>query len=355
VEATRWSSVLVVASYCDTAVDRVHPLATLLDALAGVDDVTAVRLQGLGPDVVAAMVPDADLAEALAAHGEGNPLYLGELLREMRHTGRLGEDGTVDGDVPFDADLLPRSTEDLLHRRISRLRPATRRLLAVASVVGRPFDLELVAATEEVRTERLRASAADGVAAGLLEPAGAGDGRYRFPHSVTRRAAYRRLAPNTRVRLHRRVGEALERSSTEGDDACRLAEMAAHFCAASPVGRSDVAARYAAAAGDAAMAVLAYETAADLYGRALALLDCSAPSSWSARCHLLLSLAEAQRQALEPVRARQALLEAATAAEAHDDARLLARVRDALETVGPVAGDAAAAALPRAATSGRSA
>jgi hypothetical protein len=84
------------------------------------------------------------------------------------------------------------------------------------------------------------------------------------------------------------------------------------------------------------MAVLAYETAADLYGRALALLDGSAPSSWVARCHLLLSLAEAQRQALEPTRARQALLDAVTIAEAHGHSSLLERSRAALDQVGPV-------------------
>ncbi|MDP8937561.1 MAG: AAA family ATPase [Actinomycetota bacterium] len=352
VDATRGSRLLVIACYCDTSVDRVHPLTALLDDLDDDVDVTRVRLEGLAPEAVAAMVGDPELADALARRGEGNPLFIHELLRELRRTGHLRSDGTLDPSADVDADLLPRSIEDLLNRRTARLKPATRRLLGVAAVAARPVDLELVAATEEVRAERLSGAVAEAVDSGLLEKADVDGGRYRFTHAVARRTVYRRLTKSALVRLHLRVAEVLAAAGRESTDGCRLAEIASHFCAASPVGHSEEAARYAAAAGDQAMAVLAYEAAADLYGRALALLGLSASSSWVTRCDLLLSLGEAQRQALEPARARQAFLEAITVAEGHNHTQLVARARRALagagcdadspETVaGPVADDRA--------------
>jgi len=280
VEETRGSPVLMIGCYCDTAVDRTHPLTVLLDTLTDDAALTAVHLDDLPPEAVAAMVVDPQLADALARRGEGNPLYIEELLRELCHTGQVRGDGSLDPAADVDADLLPRSTEDLLNRRISRLRPVTRRLLAVAAVVGRPLDFELAATTLEVRPERLRSAVEEAVGSGLVHPVDADDGPYAFAHPVARRAVYRRLPRSSRVRLHRRVGEALAAAGGAAGGG-RLTEVAAHLCAASPVGHSEEGARYAAAAGDHAMAVLAYEAAADLYGRALALLEPSTSSCGS--------------------------------------------------------------------------
>lgn len=337
VDATSQSPVLVIGCWSD-APDRVDPLSILVESLGHDPDTTSICLEGLGPEAIAAMVADPDLAQALGRRGDGNPLYLTELLRDLRDSGHLRADGTLDPSADVDADLLPRSTDEVLSRRIMRLRPATRRLLAVAAVVGRPFDLGLVAGTRGAGTERLRAAADEAAAAGFLEPADDQAGTWRFPHAVIRRAVYRRLPASSRVRLHRRVAEALE-ASGPGDaadvDGSRLAELAFHFCAASPVGRSELAARYATAAGDHAMSVLAYEAAATHYGQALSLLEHSTTSSWLVRCNLLLSLGEAQRHALEPARARQAFLEAITAAGAHSSTGLVTRLEGALATVGP--------------------
>ena len=347
VDAVRQSPVLVIACWTHAAVDRSHPLSVLIDSLADDPETTSICLDGLGQEAVAAMVVDPDLADALGRRGDGNPLYVEEVLRDLRDSGHLRPDGTLDPAADVDADLLPRSTDDVVTRRVMRLRPATRRLLGVASVIGRPFELGLVTATREVRPERLDSAAAEAVAAGLLEPAEGPTGAYRFPHPVLRQAVYRRLPSSTRVRLHRRVAEALEAAGAADDvDGRGLAELACHFCAASPVGHSETAARYATAAGDHAMAVLAYEAAATHYGQALALLEHSTTSSWLGRCNLLLALGEAQRQALEPARARQALLEALTAAEGHNHTELVTRLQEALAMVGP---DTAHAVPPAAA------
>jgi len=334
IDATRGSAVLVLACWSDVP-DRAHPLSILVDSLADDPDTTSICLEGLGAEAVAALVADPDLAQALGRRGDGNPLYVKELLRDLHDAGHLRADGTLDPAADLDSDLLPRSTDEVLGRRIMRLSPAARRLLAVAAVVGRPFELGLAAHARGVGAERLRAAAAEASAAGFLEPADTHAGTWRFPHPDIRRAVYRRLPSGSRVRLHRRVGEALEEAGPGGEgDGGRLAELAWHFCAASPVGRSERAARYATAAGDHAMAVLAYEAAVTHYGQALALVEQST-GSWLVRCNLLLSLGEAQRQALEPARARQAFLEAVTAAQANNHTELVARLEDALATVGP--------------------
>ena len=87
----------------------------------------------------------------------------------------------------------------------------------------------------------------------------------------------------------------------------------------------DKARRYAARAGDRALALLAYEEAARLYETALEALDLSGPSEEGARCELLLSLGEAEARAGDSPAAKKAFLDAAEIAQRLGLARELAR------------------------------
>jgi hypothetical protein len=106
----------------------------------------------------------------------------------------------------------------------------------------------------------------------------------------------------------------------EGQDGVAPAEVAWHVRAAAPVGGSAAVRRHSSRAGDRAMELLAWEEAAVHYGHALA---AARGASAATRADLLLSLAEAQRLAGDPARARQAILEAASVARrCHDGGRL---------------------------------
>jgi predicted ATPase len=118
--------------------------------------------------------------------------------------------------------------------------------------------------------------------------------RYRFAHALMRETLYTGLPQSARVRLHRQVGEALERLTAATPDP-PLAELAYHFVQAAVGGGADRAVDYARRAAEQALAISAYEEAVRHYELALRVLDVQAPQDAEAqraqRCALLLALA----------------------------------------------------------------
>ena len=92
-------SVLFVGTFRDTELDRAPLLAETLADLRRDADVERISLEGLDRASVAAFVAtvghdgrrDGQLAEAVHAGTEGNPFFVGEVLRHLR------EGGATDG------------------------------------------------------------------------------------------------------------------------------------------------------------------------------------------------------------------------------------------------------------------
>ncbi len=96
-----------------------------------------------------------------------------------------------------------------------------------------------------------------------------------------------------RVRLHRRIAEAIEEIC--GDDReAHLGELAHHFLEAQELDR---AIDYSPAAGDRAVSLMAYEEGADLYASALQALELKAPTPGRRHIELMVALAHAQTRA----------------------------------------------------------
>src|SRR4029077_20142925 len=87
-----------------------------------------------------------------------------------------------------------------------------------------------------------------------------GVGRWSFTHALVRQALYEELSLTRRVRLHQRVGEALE--ELEPGDGPQLAELAFHFSQAAVAGGAAKAIDYGRRAGVYALRLAAYEEAA---------------------------------------------------------------------------------------------
>jgi predicted ATPase len=164
----------------------------------------------------------------------------------------------------------------------------------------------------------------EAVDAHLVTEAGSGPGRYRFAHALVREVVYDGLRVTERVRLHHRVGEAIERHS-QPDLEARLAELAHHFLQSSTIGDADKAVEYASRAGKLALDMLAYEQAAGHFEGALQALELTPPGAGDRRGELLLVLGEAQRAAGDLAAARASYEQAAAAAKRIGAAELLAR------------------------------
>ncbi|HUB72349.1 MAG TPA: AAA family ATPase, partial [Acidimicrobiales bacterium] len=205
--------------------------------------------------------PSEPMLEKLLSRAEGNPFYLEELVNYL-----YGQ-GVNLADAAGAASLeLPGSLASLVLSRIDALAEPPRRVLKVASVVGREFGFEsLNAAHPRLGARRAVIGHLSRLCARDLlmreEPA---SDNYAFKHAVIHEVAYESLPFAMRARLHGRIGAWLELTSPEALDL-----LAHHFWHSADETKKRV---YLRRAGEAAEARYANDTAIDYYRRLAGLL-----------------------------------------------------------------------------------
>jgi DNA-binding SARP family transcriptional activator len=319
--------VLVVGTYRDVDPTVRDPLASTLAELSREQVTRRIALGGLtAPDVAryielsSGATPAGELAAAIHSETEGNPLFVGEVVRLLAAEGRLSE---ADAGALWTLGI-PQGVREVIGRRLRRLSPGCVDLLTLASVVGREFGVAAMERLSELPAEELLGALDEAVAARLLTSVPASRGRLRFAHALIRETLYEGLTTPRRVQLHRSIGEALE--TFYGHDAEQhLAELAHHFFEAVPGGDAGKALDYALRAGERAVRLLAYEEAARLYEQALQALELRGPVDAVARCDLLLALGDALSKAGSTPEAKEAFVAAADLARTSTLPERLAR------------------------------
>jgi len=307
------SRILVVGTYRDVDPTVRDPLASTLAELARERVTRRIDLGGLTAadvaryiELIAGASAPPELAATIHAETEGNPLFVGEVVRLLAAEGRLSE---VEVGALWSLGL-PQGVREVIGRRLGRLSEECARVLALASVVGREFELRAIERLSEHPADELLEVLDEAVTARVLASVPGAPGRLRFAHALIRETLYEGLTTPRRVRLHRRVGAALE-ALYAGDPEAHLAELAHHFFEAIPGGDALKALDYARRGGDRALAQLAYEEAARLYGVALQALEQEEPVDPVARCELLLALGDALARAGSTPEAKETFLAAA--------------------------------------------
>jgi tetratricopeptide (TPR) repeat protein len=291
------------------------PAPGVLDRVIGrarrliVPPLTIPELAELAAEVTGrALTPAA--ANRLHDRTAGNVLYARELLANN------------DAESEFDTRALATARASaLFDARLAALSPSSLRTLQTASVIGRRFRLDVLAETTERTIDALLELLEEGAAGGIVR--GAGVGAHEFTHPLLAEACYASAGLPQRVRLHRDVGEAMERLRARGI-AIAAVELAHHFADAAAAGVATKAVQYAAAAGRESMDQLGYEDAARDFARALAALDLC-PADDATRADLLLDLGDAHAGAGDLPAARAAYESAATLARTHRWHERLAR------------------------------
>ena len=319
------SRVLLVGAYRDVEVDSDHPLAKTLAALARSPAMRLLTLGGLSRgdigryiELATDIAPVEELVGAIHEETEGNPLFVGEVLRLLAAEGRLA---SPEAAVRFG---IPVGIRQVIGRRVRRLSPECAWVLTLASILGREFRLDALARVSELAEEDLLGLLDEAIAARLVTEVPGGLGRLRFAHALIRDALYEELATSKRLQLHRETGEVLERLY-ELDPEPHLAELAHHFFNAAPGGDVRRAVRFTRLAGDRAARLLAFEEAVRLYGMALQALQLEEPPDERVRCELLLVLGDAQSRVGDRPAAKKTFLEAAAIARKHAWSDQLAR------------------------------
>jgi class 3 adenylate cyclase/tetratricopeptide (TPR) repeat protein len=146
-----------------------------------------------------------DDAAAIVERGEGNPFFLEELARARRDTGT----GPT-------TQAVPRTVQDVLAARIDRLDASTKSAIQIASVLGREFELELLAGLWDEPQSLDNAVRELKRLEFVRERRSSGDRSIVFKHALTREVAYESLLDERRRALHERAGRALEARYADG-------------------------------------------------------------------------------------------------------------------------------------------
>ncbi|MBI2705148.1 MAG: AAA family ATPase [Actinobacteria bacterium] len=247
-----------------------------------------------------------ELAPVLQDRTGGNPLYVTELLRDMRGSGTAERRELAGGSVPA------RVTE-LVGSHLARLPAAVADFVFTASVVGSEGDARTLANVADSTVASVIDLVEQARAAHLLDAAS--PGRWRFRHSLVRDAVYASGTDANRARLHAAVLEALA-----ADGSTPPAVLARHALDAQPLFDAERAVALAARAGEAAFAQQAYEESFAWFERALVEAPVGMAPRW--RAELLVQCGDAHRHLGEIEEARRSFVDAA---ELTDDPALLAR------------------------------
>ena len=191
---------------------------------------------------------------AVRERADGNPLFAEELLRSAVDARRAG--------VPAIAKVLPLSLHALVTERLRECSHDERAFLRRASLFGRDFSVALICeifARSIASTQQVLARLSE---LQLLDAVDAAGGGYRFRHALTRDVVYGEMPEEVVRSLHLTIAQHLETTPA----ATNAPEILGHHLW--EAGARERAAAYYERAGDAAMAIFAYDDAAAFYQRA---------------------------------------------------------------------------------------
>jgi DNA-binding CsgD family transcriptional regulator len=261
--------------------DEVGP--SLAHFLAGLDRerlADEIALTRLSKDDVGRMLGaifdgeplNSDLVAQLFELTDGNPFFVEEVLKSLLGAGNLpsAEIGARRRLAEVD---IPRSVQDAVQRRSALLSDEARRLLVLAAVAGRRFDLALLSELRETPDAEMLELIKELVAAQLVIEESAD--RFAFRHALTQQAIYTALLLRERSALHLEIARAME----SGDAEAHLGDLAHHYYEAAAW---DQAFEYSSRVGKQAQALFSPAAAVRHFSRALDAADRSgkAPPPW---------------------------------------------------------------------------
>lgn len=140
------------------------------------------------------------LLDTLSSRAEGVPLFLEELTKSV-----IMMRGSGGG---YDTATVPATLMDTLMARLDRLNTA-RQIAQIASVIGREFDEDLLAAIADRPVGEVRLALRTLADAELITHAQS-SGVWAFHHALIRDAAYESLLRRSRQDLHRKIATVAE-------------------------------------------------------------------------------------------------------------------------------------------------
>ncbi len=238
--------------------------------LSGIDDIHNIELTQMTIRDLAALAVTQlgspvgnQLLTLLVERADGNPFFAEQILDYLREQNLIE---FIAGEWRLQSlkmDALPTDVSTILVARLDRLTRAVKDVVQTASVLGREFEIKLLAHMlhddPAIRDKVVQAEHA-AIWSALNEL------RYLFRHSLLRDAAYQMQARTRRESLHRLAAEALEDFYEDEDLSPHYGELAYHTEEARLFNKARY---YLEQAGKVAQAAYHNHKAVDLFSRAL--------------------------------------------------------------------------------------
>jgi DNA-binding winged helix-turn-helix (wHTH) protein/tetratricopeptide (TPR) repeat protein len=329
---------LVVGTYRDREFSRDQKLAETLGAFGRLRVCEKIPLRGLSEEAtrdlitaISGQVLSDALVKSVARRTEGNPFFVQEILRHLIEEGIVKATGSANASVEGLGEMrLPETVRVVIARRFARLSDDCRRMLAVASTIGREFRVALLESVGShvappILHSRLLECLAEAESAEIIKKQRGSIGRHAFTHGLMRETLYDSLMASEQARFHELVGKGLE-ELFQSDLESHAAELAHHFLQVARVlGRVDEAVSYSVLAARQADEKLAYEEAARHYENALLALNLETRRDEARNTRLFLALGNAHWRSGNAGRAREVFWQCAELARRIGDPHLLGR------------------------------
>ncbi len=259
-------------------------IKTALDTLVRQRQARAISLRAFTEIDVRAMLatlgrddPPPRLVKKFLEQTGGNPFFVEELFRYLNDEGRLFDARNAwRRDVDLDQVDVPESVRTVLDRRLEHVSSDAQKVLRIAAVIGRSFELDLLEAVAEIDADTLLSALEEAEQARLVKgPSGRQETSWRFAHPLICQTLTAAVPQLRRQRLHLRVADGIARLDLSSR--VHASDLAHHLYRAGPAAAAAQTARALRTAGDAAYAVYATEEAVQHYRRALEVLASSGP------------------------------------------------------------------------------
>ena len=166
-------------------------------------------------DLVRSILDEGELApelkELILSRTSGNPLFVEELTRTLLENGSIQkrDNQYVLSSTPSDIQV-PDTIQGIISARIDRLEDSLKKIMQVASVIGREFAYRILGAITEMKAElKVNLHNLQGLEF-IYEKQLFPELEYIFKHALTQEVAYNSLLFKRRREIHEKIGKAVE-------------------------------------------------------------------------------------------------------------------------------------------------
>ena len=211
VASTALTELTIVAAIRATDIDA--STASALGDLRRRATHARITVAGLGDDEVHALVRAVagtdvapELAAAVVAATEGNPLFVAELTEHLLAQHWQPTDPTSPTPVPA-------GIRETLTDRLAGVSASGQALVRAGAALGRTFDVDLAARLADLAGDDLLTALDDALDSGLVSEVSARE--VTFSHALVQAAVYETMSARRRVDAHRRAAQLLEALKTD--------------------------------------------------------------------------------------------------------------------------------------------